>query len=263
MSGIGPISTGQASRVAHLSSGASAAATIVRVNAALDALMAVGLMRTDYSHTLMGMTPVSYWRLGDPSGAATDEKGANAGTYTNTPTLGATGLLTGDPDTAVTFAAASSQYVTIPYAAALHAGSDVISISAWFKRTAINAQHVIWSNGNAGGSDAELWFHSDNSLYFSAEGTGNLFKSAAAITDANTHHVVATKSGATSVVYLDGSVMAGTGANTLLVDSGAASTIGRDVSGRYFQGTIDEVAVWNRALTAAEVANLYAIGTTP
>jgi len=222
----------------------------------------LALIRTvseSYFATCFALAPVSYWRLGESSGTvAVDAMGSNNGTYTNAPTLGATGALTGDTDTAVTFASASSQYVTIPHAAALHPG-DVISISAWFKRATSGAAHAIWSNGP---TDALLWIFSDNHLYFSREGVGNMFASTATITDTNWHHVVATKNGATTIVYYDGAVMAGSGSNQTLTDSGAASTIGRDSGSDYFNGTIDEPAIWNRALSAAEVATLYAAGTT-
>ncbi len=214
--------------------------------------------RARYRAAVMALDPIGYWRLGEATGTvARDEMGANNGAYVNSPTLGVAGLLTGDSDTAARFAAASSQYVTIPYAAALHPG-DVISISVWFKRAGSGVNDVIWDNG---ANDAEVWIYAaDDHLYFSKESSSNLFMSTATITDTNVHHVVVTKNGATTIVYYDGAVMAGSGANDTLVGAGTVSTIGRAGFGGFFGGTIDEPAIWDRALTAAEVAGLYAAG---
>ena len=42
-----------------------------------------------YSSRILGLGPVSYYRLGEPSGTTlVDETAANTGTYVNTPTFG-------------------------------------------------------------------------------------------------------------------------------------------------------------------------------
>jgi hypothetical protein len=64
---------------------------------------------------------VSYWRLGEAPGATTaaDSKDGNAGTYEGGVTLGVPGLLHNNPDTAAQFDG-SSGYVSVPYTAALN-----------------------------------------------------------------------------------------------------------------------------------------------
>ncbi|MCU0783406.1 MAG: LamG domain-containing protein [Verrucomicrobia bacterium] len=74
------------------------------------------------------------------------------------------------------------------------------------------------------------------------------------------HHVVAIASGTNGTVYLDGK-LDGTGnvgnipANTLDVYIGMAHP--GSGAGFYFNGIIDEVRIYNRALSAAEVQQLY------
>src|SRR6185437_14186681 len=65
-----------------------------------------------YSATVLADTPLVYCRMDDASGTVcTDSSGNNFGlAYNNSPTLGVAGLLTGDSDTCVTFASASSRY---------------------------------------------------------------------------------------------------------------------------------------------------------
>lgn len=67
-----------------------------------------------YESEVLADNPLIYWRLGEPSGTtAADLSGnGNDGTYNGAVTLGTTGLLTGDVDTAVTFdGTADDQYV--------------------------------------------------------------------------------------------------------------------------------------------------------
>ena len=64
----------------------------------------------DYQTEVLAGRP-HHFRLSEPSGTNANDAGSanNDGTYVNTPTLGVTGPITGDPpDKAATFAAASA-----------------------------------------------------------------------------------------------------------------------------------------------------------
>ena len=57
-----------------------------------------------YVDVVDALNPTGYWRLGESAGAtATDRAGSNNGTYGSGTTLGVTGALSGDSDTAVDF----------------------------------------------------------------------------------------------------------------------------------------------------------------
>jgi hypothetical protein len=75
----------------------------------------------------------------------------------------------------------------------------------------------------------------------------------------NWQQVAITQSSTSYVIYHNGvSVAAGT---TALLDSGAGnSEIGGFGSGRPFDGRLDDIRVWDQALTAGDVADLYAGG---
>ncbi|MEA2163027.1 MAG: large repetitive protein [Thermoanaerobaculia bacterium] len=86
------------------------------------------------------------------------------------------------------------------------------------------------------------------------------------------HHIAGTYDGSTITLYVDG-VPAASAAHTGLIsaNSGFLSIGSEDgrtgacpacVGTRYFKGLIDEVAIYNRALTAAEVADIYNAGST-
>jgi hypothetical protein len=60
-------------------------------------------------------------------------------------------------------------------------------------------------------------------------------------------------------LYIDGAQVASAAASGALATTGAALTVSEN-SGNSLGGDVDEVAVWNRALTATEIGTLYAIG---
>ncbi|MCJ7692985.1 MAG: hypothetical protein MUO22_06170, partial [Sedimentisphaerales bacterium] len=57
-----------------------------------------------YVDVVDALNPLGYWRLGESSGTtATDRAGSYNGTYSGGVTLGTTGALSGDSDTAASF----------------------------------------------------------------------------------------------------------------------------------------------------------------
>jgi DNA-directed RNA polymerase subunit RPC12/RpoP len=80
------------------------------------------------------------------------------------------------------------------------------------------------------------------------------------IADTAFHHLAVTKSGSTVVFYLDGQAWPAPAYNPGFVFSTVAAIGARgDNLDNSFFGLIDEVAVFNRALSAEEIQNLYAI----
>ena len=81
------------------------------------------------------------------------------------------------------------------------------------------------------------------------------------------HHVVIVGSGSNLKLYVDGSLKATGGSNTSNYGSnGYQFKIGGggifDGSGNWFHGSMDEVAVWNTALTDSEITALYNNGAS-
>jgi hypothetical protein len=81
--------------------------------------------------------------------------------------------------------------------------------------------------------------------------------------DGGVHHVVATYDSTTGekAIYVDGMKRwaYSLGAGALITSGGGANAfIGSSAGGENFDGVIDEVAFWNRGLTASEIAAHYA-----
>lgn len=207
---------------------------------------------------LRGLGPASWWRLGEPSGSVVDQVGGVSGTASGGVTRGVTGLLSpADTDGALDLDG-SSGYVTFgdvhdfpalaPFSLVLLVQPDAL---------ATGYARIVSKDGADGW---RLWLHTNGDLGFerqngagtdSANGPGPL-----AI--GQTSLVVATYDGARLVVHVDG--VAGTPVASTRSLGGNANqlTLGRQANGAvsYYNGKVDELAVFSRALTAAEAAAL-------
>jgi hypothetical protein len=213
-----------------------------------------------YADTVKAMGPVAYWRLGESSGtAAADEMGAHPGTYVNSPTLGATGALVGDANTAMTLSGTES--ATIPHAPVAFAGAAPFSVSLWSDYT----PDASFRRAIAVGGNTYNWqiVETTTGIRFqriNSDGNDLIQQSAPT---AGWHHAVGTYDGATMRMYING-VQVGTGtASTRLLPAATGARIGGLPStGGMWIGSLDEVSIWDRALTAAEIALLYEAGST-
>lgn len=82
------------------------------------------------------------------------------------------------------------------------------------------------------------------------------------IADALWHHIVATKNGTTSKIYLDGIECTGTVTNATCVANGNASNFFTEGPGYVsFDGSLTRIAIYNYALSATQVLNHYNAAT--
>jgi hypothetical protein len=217
------------------------------------------LIGRSYQDTVLDSGPVSYWRLDEASGTtAADQKATNSGTYMNAPSLGQPGALAGDSDTAVSFNGANN-YVDVPTSASLNI-TGPISVEAWIK---VNVWDYDWQAIVAKGDSAyrlHRYPASDNLAF--GTNAGDDVQGTTNVNDGSWHHVVGVWDGSTKNTYVDGVL------DTSCSDTGTLATNGYDLAigenleatGRYWDGSIDEVAVYNRALSATEVQLHYDSG---
>lgn len=221
---------------------------------------AAGVLATETANLLR------YYRMDESVGAVAFDSSGNlqAGTYTNAPTLGVAGLLTGDPDTCITLAAASSQYVSVPNSG-LPTGNGAMTLALWFKFAANPAsnQQLICYGNSATNHDALSIYLTTSGQAQSDVGVGSTGIHSGALTTGTPHFAVATWDGTTLTLYVDGaSVATQTPGNQAVPASPTVNIGATQAPGGYFSGQIDEVAIWSKALTLAEVSNLYTLGTT-
>jgi hypothetical protein len=196
----------------------------------------------------------SYWRLGEAAGGvAFDSKGTVNGTYTNGVTLGAAGALTASGDTAASFDG-TNDHVWLGDPASLKVANP--SAEAWVKTS--DADGIIF---RARFNGFHLWISGGKALfgYTDSTGAGHTATSVANVNDNVWHHLAGTYDGTTVRLYVDGAQVASVASTAALYYPGGGMAIGRDgdADGNYLAGTIDEVAIYNRALTATEVKQHY------
>jgi hypothetical protein len=203
---------------------------------------------------------VGWWNLDEGSGtSAADSSGNNnTGTLTNGPTWTTGGKING----AVTFSSASSQYVSVPYSAALEP-TTALTVSAWVKPNAATGEAIIASPDNNGWT-AGWRLVVDGSPNLNATiVTTNTSPRATAIKVPGPAagiwtHVAFVYDGSTFTAYENG--IAGTPTavtGTIVYGANQYLPIGHDPGVSYFDGQIDDVRIYNRALGAGEIQHLY------
>lgn len=210
-----------------------------------------------YSDVVIAQSPSWYCRMGEPSGTtATDVIGGVNGTYNGSPTLAATGAFGGDTNTAVTLNG-SSQWISVADNAAIDP-ADTWTISMWIKRARTGIAEVLYRKGHNG---PMLYITAGNKFIVGKANGGTLLTSVASLTSTSAwYHIVATKSGSTTDLWINGVSNNVLGTNATTTTTADTLSIGRDDrASDYFSGSIDEVAIWNAtALTPAQVAEQYA-----
>ena len=163
--------------------------------------------------------------------------------------------------------------VTIPNAQELKLKK--FSIAAWFKTTTNFADDGLIVDKGGLGTDTSgnnmnygLWMTSSEKLrggFETSSGSDRYATSPNTYNNGQWHHAVVTYDG-TSIVrlYIDGVQVASTSTSSLPEVNKHPLRIGSDsriVDDDLFIGNIDEVGIWDRALTTTEIANLKNSGT--
>jgi Concanavalin A-like lectin/glucanases superfamily len=207
---------------------------------------------------------VSYWRLDEAAGTtAADSEGTNTGTYTNTPTLNQATALVGDSGNSVRFNnGVTNEYVNIADNASLDfAGNS--TIEAWIQSATLSVNNATvigkgsttsWAVQRNGGANTPAWL-TNGTTAATLAGTANI-NSGAWI------HIVVVRNGTTKQIYINGAL------DATATITGNPNTNGSPVriaengqtTGRYWRGYIDEVAVYNAPLTAADILDHYNAG---
>jgi hypothetical protein len=204
---------------------------------------------------------------------ALDSKGDNHGAYVNGVTRGVPGALPGDSDTAASFDGVND-YVQVLNPTGIPVGSSARSVEAWFK-TSSTARQVIFDYGSLGTQqEFGLWINAGGAAMTAwgwGGGNDRSFTLASPVTNGAWHQVVITYDGTTLVLYVDGVALPSqTATRNTTIDAygfGIGAVInpgdGGGNSGGFFNGSIDEVALYTTVLDQATVTTHYLLGGAP
>ena len=183
---------------------------------------------------------ISYFNFDDN---LKDQKGyTNDGVKTGAPTY-----LTGVIGKAIHFNGTDQKIVFTPKIPVV---SPKISVSVWVKTDVGNINSIFLNVGGANFSTS-----GQNTLYFYTV-TGNGVVTGGLISTSQWTHIVGTHDGNTAKLYINGVL------NTSNIQNGDLNAFGANLTlGNYNQdfwaGSIDELYIYNRALSQAEVTQLY------
>lgn len=194
--------------------------------------------------------PVGFWRLAEGSGLPQDISGFgnHADEVIGSPTYAQTGPVTSDPGAgAINFT--GSQYFGVPDAVSLDLG-QVFSLEGWLKRnTSSGGMAIVVKYGGYG-----LFIDSGNHLMLGYSNVAGLVSSTTTITDTTTwHHLVATKNGTISKLYIDAVDRTGTVTDATIPDNANKLYLGSESSAELVNGLMAELAIYNVALSPARV----------
>jgi len=240
------------------------------VTFATTARFASAAAAASYADQVLADSPVAYWRLGEASGTTMVDSSGNGrdGTYTNSPTLGVTGLIAGDSDTCVDFDGTNVG----------NAGDDAawdsteVTVEAWINADVSQKMIVTrWANSNLGecwaldtfGAGGKARFYGSNTSGSSVVATGST-----TLSTGTTYHVAGTYNSSDKKfrVYVNGSLegtssaLSGTWANE---SNNISITVGRrqDSGLTQWNGRLDEIAVYDTRLSEARISAHYDAGT--
>jgi len=194
---------------------------------------------------------VVYYKL---DGDATDSVGSNDGTVS-----GATVDTSGKLNSCYSFDGTNDTIRIDSFVT----GTNDYSISAWFNSSTTDANYreLVWLGTSANGDSIGIYKDNVNDIEAGVYGTAATNCAASGYIDGAWHHVVATFSNGNTVkLYMDG-VFIGTDTVSYSIVQDTYDYIGSlQGSSYYWSGKIDEVGIWDRALSADEATTLYQEG---
>jgi Concanavalin A-like lectin/glucanases superfamily/Fibronectin type III domain/Lysyl oxidase len=215
-----------------------------------------------YSTAVLADSPSGYWRLGDTGGTtAVNSAGGNNGTYVNGAALGQPSLLAGDTANSAVRFDGTNDYVKIPSSSSLSPLGRV-TLEAWIKPAAIPATGQFASILTKAESYS-LQFNGPR-LEFTIIQNGvrkRLQAASGAVVAGQTYHVVGTYDGSTQRLYLNGKEVASTPLSGEISANANPVTIGSwGGTEEFFNGTVDEAAVYAGAIGGVRVSTHYQAG---
>jgi hypothetical protein len=196
------------------------------------------------------------------NGNANDASGHGINATNNTATLTADRF--GNANQAYSFNGANSYmgFANVPTAQ-----TNNWTISSWIKPASLSQLGTVvsvgYDSGLSGANGFQTCVNSGNSGiaggYFTAIYGGiSTYNSGYAFTSTtNWTHIVLLRTNGVASFYVNGTQIGGTVSTTPHIPT--AFTIGSCAGVRFFNGAIDDVRIYNRALTPTEVAQLYTI----
>lgn len=228
-----------------------------------------------YVNAVLNAGPVGYWSFESANDASL------VGSFTNTYFGNAT--VTAPGGGAPLAGLASNRALTLDGAGDYvrtgldteYTFADAVTYMGWFNLTSLpssEGRYFVLMGKSMSGDDLDLQFHlATNALHFytASSASSVSYAFSPALTTGTWYHVASTLQDGPSVavrrLYINGVMVAEQTNAPLHGGHTNEFSIGDSLvfTGRYFEGLIDEVAVFDRALTSTEIGDIYAAAAIP
>ena len=208
---------------------------------------------------------VGNWRFNTGSGttAADSSSSATPGTLVGSPTWSTD---TPSDDTGNTYSLSldgSSQYVEVP---SPNLPTGDFTYTAWFKKETATSQLIMMAPDSAGENEFAVFFRADQTFELALNGVTDTISTTAAAPLNEWNHISVSRAGSDITMYLNGVMVDSATDGTVLDFSTCSFYIGVDIDSggcatglsNYFDGNIDDVRVYDRALAQSEIREIYA-----
>ncbi len=195
---------------------------------------------------------VGFWKF-DEGGAATTT--ADSSGNGNTGTLNGSTIPTWSSGASCKYGscltfAASGDYISIPHSSSLNIGGYAISFGGWVDFTIVSNNSVLLDKN----ASYRIWSKSAGLTYCAVSAAFVTYTSPAS----GWHHVFCTYNGTAIKAYLDGELLGSVAYSTAIATNANVLLIGDRVGiNTTFDKSIDNVRIYNVALSDAQVKGLY------
>ncbi|AZQ32299.1 laminin G [Streptomyces cyaneochromogenes] len=210
----------------------------------------------------------------------TPRRGPDPTTADNAPSAQRASVLGGASPTVGVFGGAlafdgNDDAVRLPFRTQLPLGTQNFTASLWFRYTSRTGEQPLLWMGGIGGSQPQIWLRGEPAsnrvrALMTVRSGATVVRSAsvsttAAHNDGRWHHLALRRGGGRLTLFIDGSpISTADVAGSVSRNSPFGVHIGQRMDSRaFFTGAIDEVRLWNRALTDAELTRVRQTNTGP
>lgn len=196
---------------------------------------------------------VSYWKLDESSGNASDSVGSNTATNSNV-TYG-----TGKINNGAIFNGSSSAFTfaTVPVT-----GSSSFSVSFWLKAgSLVSGMSVLHFGTDASNQAFNVYLDASSKIAANFTGGGGQVTSTTSLSTSVFQLVTMTYDGTNVRLYVNGNIENTSSSYTSANIGTTNKFIGKYAGNtNWWNGSIDEIGMWSRALTGSEITQLYNSG---
>jgi hypothetical protein len=156
--------------------------------------------------------------------------------------------------------------ISVPHSSTLDFTTNDFTLSAWVWSDSTGVQQVIHKGGMSGGAEKQFWLRLNDPPAYGLIRflTGQLSQETwigsndRSATDGRWHHIAAMRQGQVLSLFFDGQPLANASGPVRDCSNDQALIIGKQfIQGNFFKGSLDELRIYNRALSAQEVQQLY------